>query len=193
MNRKMGVSTNGTPKTESPKSAIASESQGSKGKRKVAETESDSEEDSKSKLIEKIERTKHVADEPVPKKKKKVEHQGGTKTSSAEIPSVQPTSPTKESHVSKKSKRQTGEGEPFSEGGVVKPEPSFRIFSTTENGVEGLVEKVKGIEEEMKDLDELEREERKRAKRKAKNEKKRLRKLAKRQAAVEDAEGILGL
>jgi hypothetical protein len=176
MNRKMGVSTNGTPKMEPPKSKVGSESQGSTGKRKVAETESDSEEDSKSKLIKKIERTKHIVNEPVPKKNK-VAHQGGTKASSVGIPPVQSTSPTKDPK---------DDGEPPSDGRVVKEESSFRIFSTTENGVESLVEKVKGVEEEQKSLDELEREERRRAKKKAKNERKRLKKLAKRQAAGEE-------
>jgi hypothetical protein len=186
MNRKMGISTNGTPKTESPRSKVGSESQGSTGKRKVVETESDSEEDSKSKLIKKIERTKHVTNEPVPKKKKKVANQGGTKASSGDTPSAQSTSATKDAHITKKSNKQTEEGEPSSEGGVVKEDSSFRIFSTTENGVDSLVEKVKGIEEEQKNLDDLEREERKLAKKKAKNERKKMKKLAKRQAAVEE-------
>jgi hypothetical protein len=187
MNRKMGVSTNGTPKTESSKSKVGSGLQGSTGKRKIVETESDSEDNSKSKLVKKIERPKQVVNILVPRKKKKLADQEGTKVSSTEIPSVQATSATKETHVSEKLKKQTDEGEPSSEGLVVKEESSFRIFSTTENGVESLVEKVKGVEEGTKDLDELEREERKRAKKKAKNEKKRLKKLAKRQAAA--AEG----
>jgi hypothetical protein len=182
MNRKMGVSTNGTPKTESSKAKVGSESQGSTGKRKVEETQSDSEEDSKSKLITKIDRTKHVVNEPVPKKKKKVAHQGNTKESSADIAPVEPTAPTKETPTTEKTKKPKDEAPP--EGMVVKVESSFRIFSATENGVESLVEKVKAVEEQVRDLDELEKEERKRAKRKAKNEKKKLRKLAKRQAAA---------
>jgi len=183
MNRRMGLSSlNGiTPKktavSASENASNALSAQASPRKRKPIETDSDSEEDSKTKLISKLGQGKRALHEqPPPKKKKSKKNQVHPAISqSHEKPVCSPATPNPPNSPSKYSTAPEQAVEKGQVPSVVKEASMITIFSsTTEEAVVGLAAKVESVEE-------LNHEERKRLKKeakKAKRERMKLKKLA---------------
>ena len=178
----MGVSSlNGiTPK----KTAVAASqnarntlsAQGSPGKRTAVETESDSEEDSKTKLISKLGREKrNLHEQPLPKKRKSKKNKIRPAISQSQDENARPSALPSPPNLPSKGSTAPEQAVEKGLAQCAVEESTITIFSSTmeKEGIVTLAEKVESVEK----LDEEERKRLKKEAKKAKRERKKLKKL----------------
>ena len=172
-----GITPKKTAVSASENASNALSAQGSPRKRKATETESDSEEDSKTKLISKLGRGKRALHEQLPPKKNKSKKNQvhPAISQSHDKPVCSPAIPNPPDLPSERSTAPEQAVEQEHVQSVIKEESTITIFSsTTEEGVVGLTAKVEGVHK----LDQEERKRLKKEAKKAKRERMKLKKLA---------------